>query len=129
MDFTDGYVLIIGAGGDVPSTIDDAEGVAEILRDPQRCAYPPEQFSLLIGEGATRKVILNALDDLPIFQIQMQRLWFIFLGMAGAFQHQKTDIILCPMGMTLLTCPQPLLVGRNSPKNTLHYHNLFIVRY
>jgi hypothetical protein len=50
MDFTDGYVLIIGAGGDVPSTIDDAEGVAKILRDPGRCAYPPEQEHLLIGE-------------------------------------------------------------------------------
>ena len=62
--FNQGHALLIGAGADLPNTIDDAIGLDEILRDPSRCAYPPKQVHLLTGPEATRKAILDALDAL-----------------------------------------------------------------
>jgi len=62
--FDRGYALVVGAGADLPNTVDDARGLAEILRDPARCAYPPEHVHLLTGEGAGRGHVLAALDAL-----------------------------------------------------------------
>ena len=38
--FSQDYALLVGAGADLPNTIDDARGIANILQDPARCAYP-----------------------------------------------------------------------------------------
>ena len=62
--FTQGHACVIGIGGDLPSTVNDAEGLASILIDPERCAYPPEQVHLLTGDRATRKNILQTLETL-----------------------------------------------------------------
>ena len=62
--FDQGHALVVGVGADLPNTIDDAIGLAEILQDPARCAYPPDQVRTLTGEQATRAAILSALDDL-----------------------------------------------------------------
>ncbi len=62
--FTQGHALLIGAGADLPNTVDDACGLAEILSDPGRCAYPSEQVHLLTGPGATRKAALDGLEAL-----------------------------------------------------------------
>jgi hypothetical protein len=62
--FTQGHACIIGVGGDLPNTVDDAIGFAQILQDPERCAYPVEQVSLLTKEEAKRANILAALDRL-----------------------------------------------------------------
>jgi Caspase domain len=62
--FTHGHALIIGMGADLPNTVQDAAGLAQILQDAERCAYPPEQVTLLAGEQATRLAILSALDAL-----------------------------------------------------------------
>jgi hypothetical protein len=62
--FTHGHALVIGMGADLPVTITDAQGVAALLRDPSRCAYPPEQVQLLTGTGARRADVLHALDKL-----------------------------------------------------------------
>ncbi|MGD1994345.1 MAG: caspase family protein [Anaerolineae bacterium] len=62
--FKQGYALVVGAGADLPNTVDDAVGLADILRDPARCAYPPDQVHLLTGEEATREHVLAALDQL-----------------------------------------------------------------
>ncbi len=59
-----GHALIIGVGADLPTTVDDAQGLAEILTDAGRCAYPPEQVQLLTGPAATRDAVLSALEDL-----------------------------------------------------------------
>jgi hypothetical protein len=64
MPFTHGHALIIGVGADLPTTVDDARGLADILHDPARCAYPPEQVQVLTGEQATRENILAALEHL-----------------------------------------------------------------
>jgi hypothetical protein len=62
--FTQGHALIIGVGADLPDTVNDAVGLAEILRDPERCAYPPAQVTILTSEQATRAAILTALEKL-----------------------------------------------------------------
>ena len=62
--FTKGYALIIGVGADLPCTIDDAKGLADIFKDETRCAYPSEQVYLLTSTNATRDSVLAALDDL-----------------------------------------------------------------
>jgi tetratricopeptide (TPR) repeat protein len=62
--FKEGHALIIGVGQDLPNTIDDAEGLAEILKDKERCAYPEEQVKLLTGENATRDKIIAALESI-----------------------------------------------------------------
>ncbi len=62
--FTPGHACVIGVGGDLPNTVDDAIGLAQILTDPERCAYPKGQVSLLTQESAKREDILAALDRL-----------------------------------------------------------------
>jgi hypothetical protein len=62
--FTQGYACVVGVGGDLPNTVDDAIGLAKILSDPERCAYPSEQVHVLTKEQAKREDILAALDQL-----------------------------------------------------------------
>lgn len=62
--FTQGHALSIGVGADLPNTVTDAAGIAALLRDGERCAYPTEQIQLLTEEKATRADILTALDHL-----------------------------------------------------------------
>ena len=62
--FAQGHALLVGVGDDLPTTVDDAVGLAGILKDNGRCAYPPEQVHELIGEQATRATILTILDEL-----------------------------------------------------------------
>lgn len=62
--FTHGHALLVGVGADLSNTVDDAQGLAGILRDPERCAYPASQVQTLTGDGAGRGQILAALDKL-----------------------------------------------------------------
>jgi hypothetical protein len=64
MRFDQGHALIVGVGADLPNTVDDAQGLADILKDEGRCAYPPEQVHTRTDENATREAILTALDQL-----------------------------------------------------------------
>ncbi|WDD36277.1 caspase family protein (plasmid) [Nostoc sp. UHCC 0926] len=62
--FSQGHACIVGVGGDLPNTVDDAIGLANILKDPERCAYQPEQVHLLSKEQANREGVIAALDQL-----------------------------------------------------------------
>ena len=62
--FEQGHACVIGIGGDLPSTARDAKGLAGILQDPERCAYPENQVHLLTSEQATRHNILTTLGAL-----------------------------------------------------------------
>ncbi|GIV94700.1 caspase family protein [Chloroflexus sp.] len=71
MHFTHGHALLIGVGSyqfapqlDVPITVTDATALAEVLRDPGFCGYPPSQVTLLHEATATRAAILDALRAL-----------------------------------------------------------------
>lgn len=62
--FRHGHALIIGVGADLPATVDDAVGLADILRDAGRCAYPSGHVDLLTGEGATVDGLRSAFKKL-----------------------------------------------------------------
>src|SRR5437868_1584359 len=65
-NFTQGHALIVGVGGanDLPYTVNDAIGIAGILRNPGRCAYPKDHVQLLTGAKSRRAAVLNGLDRL-----------------------------------------------------------------
>lgn len=58
------HALLIGVGADLPNTINDAKGLAEVLIDPTRCAYDPAKVVVVTAQNATRTAILRALDKL-----------------------------------------------------------------
>ncbi|MBN1486102.1 MAG: caspase family protein [Anaerolineae bacterium] len=62
--FNQGHALIIGVGADLAGTVDDAEGLAGMLTDDGRCAYPAKQVQTLTGPAAERDALLKALDNL-----------------------------------------------------------------
>src|SRR5882724_595307 len=62
--FQSGHALIIGAGGDLADTVNDATGVAKIFCDQERCGYPENQVVLLTGADASKGRILAELDNL-----------------------------------------------------------------
>jgi hypothetical protein len=78
--FTHGHALVIGMGADLPDTIQDATGLADILADKERCAYPPGQVTLLTGEKATRAAVLSALDALAQINDAEATVVFYFSG-------------------------------------------------
>jgi len=78
--FNQGHALIVGVGADLPNTVDDATGIATILQDPARCAYPPDQVHLFTGKEATRAAILSALDDLVHLPISQPTVIVYFSG-------------------------------------------------
>jgi hypothetical protein len=64
MDIANNRALVIGVGADLPNTIADAKGLAQVLTDQARCGFAPAQVTALTGEQATRAGILAALDHL-----------------------------------------------------------------
>jgi hypothetical protein len=71
MPFTQGHALVVGVSryrhapeANVPVAVEDARAVAELLKDPEVCGYPPGQVRLLTDEDATKAGILAALDEL-----------------------------------------------------------------
>lgn len=62
--FAQGHALLVGVGGSLPGTVDDATALYKLLTDPDRCAYPPEQVTLLTGASATRDAIVRGLQVL-----------------------------------------------------------------
>ena len=78
--FQEGHALLIGVGGDLPGTVEDARGIADVLTDAVRCAYPPEQVRLLAGADATRANILAALDALIQSASPQSTILFYFSG-------------------------------------------------
>lgn len=64
--FQHGYALVVGVGGDLPVTAVDATALHNLLIDPQRCAYPKSQATLLTEARATRANILHGLEQLAI---------------------------------------------------------------
>lgn len=63
-EFQQGHALVIGVGADLENTVIDAKGMADILRNPELCAYPHNQVTVLTENQATRDGILQALEQL-----------------------------------------------------------------
>lgn len=110
MIFSSGYGLVIGAGGDLPGTIDDANGLANILTDPTRCAYPTSQVQVLTGDGAKRNQILNALDNLEYHtRKDNDALALIFFSGHGL---ELPDYYLMPNGYDVKDLNQTAISGK-----------------
>lgn len=62
--FFNGYGLLVGVGADLPVTVKDATGLYEVLINPKRAAYQPENVQLLSENQAKRQDILNGFDKL-----------------------------------------------------------------
>ena len=60
--FPHGFAVVMGVGADLPVTVTDATAIGDLLREPTRCAYPPDQVKLLTGDHARREHVLSALD-------------------------------------------------------------------
>lgn len=78
--FDHGHALVIGVGADLPNTVDDAKGLANILRDKERCAYPDDHVHVLTGTEAARDQILAALEELAEIQDPEATVVFYFSG-------------------------------------------------
>ena len=79
-EMSNNRALIIGVGGDLPNTEADAEGLADVLCDPGRCAYPRANVAVLAGPDATRDRILAALDDLAAQAVEDATVVMYFSG-------------------------------------------------
>ncbi len=64
MNLENAHALLIGVGGDLPITIDDANAIAKVLGDSNKAAYDPKNVILLTEKNATRKNVLSELQNL-----------------------------------------------------------------
>lgn len=94
--FDSGFAVVIGVGADLAVTIDDATAVAQLLQDPTRCAYPPQQVRLLTGIQARRQPILDALDWLAAATDPASTAIVYFSGHG----RENPDFALIPYGDT-----------------------------
>jgi len=102
MQLEQGHALIIGVGADLPNTIDDARGLADILKNQERCAYPPEQVQLLTGSAATRDGVLAALDTLAQSSDEESTVVIYFSGHGYLVSTPVDDVcFLMPHGYDL----------------------------
>ncbi|MDX9953002.1 MAG: caspase family protein [Anaerolineae bacterium] len=109
--FTQGHALIIGAGADLPDTVTDAQGLAAILKSPQRCAYPPEQVQALTGKDATRQHILIALERLERLSTAASTVILYFSGHGYRAGDPATAFYLMPHGYDVTQLEQTALSG------------------
>ena len=79
-EFQQGHALVIGVGADLQNTVVDAKGIADVIRNPELCAYPANQVTVLTEEQATRKGILNALDAMASHVMPESTVVFYFSG-------------------------------------------------
>ncbi len=58
------YALLIGVGGDLPVTSEDASALSALLSDPEKGGYLKENTLLMQNEKASKSEVLKALDFL-----------------------------------------------------------------
>jgi hypothetical protein len=111
--FTHGHALIIGAGGNLPNTLTDAERLAELLQDTERCAYPQDQVHLLVGEQADRQNILDGLEGLAKTCQPGSTVIVYFSGHGYKVAHPAlgTQFYLMPNGYLLSALPKTAIRG------------------
>jgi hypothetical protein len=108
-EFKHGYAAVIGTGGDLPVTLKDAQAVASMLCDPNRCAYPSSQVQLLLGKTANRDVILETLDKL-VTQTQTDADATVIVYFSG-HGIEIPDYFLVPYGFSLTNLESTAISG------------------
>ncbi|NKI32315.1 caspase family protein [Croceivirga thetidis] len=80
------YALLIGIGADLPITVRDARAVYNILADEAYAGYPAENIILITEEQATRKGILDALDELIAKTSEDSSVLLFYSGHGGLYE-------------------------------------------
>jgi small GTP-binding protein len=62
--FVHGYALVIGVGGDLPVSVQDAKALYRLFTDPKRAGYPADHVIVVTEQDATREGMLQAFDRL-----------------------------------------------------------------
>lgn len=109
--FEQGHACVIGVGGDLPTTVNDAEGLAKILKDPERCAYPAKQVRLLTGERATRAGITSALEALAEATNSDSTVLVYFSGHGYQLAGAIKSYYLMPYGYSIQDLPDTAISG------------------
>jgi hypothetical protein len=109
--FEQGHACVIGVGGDLPSTVGDAKGLAKILKDPERCAYPEAQVQLLTGEQATRSHIIAALESLASTTNDESTVLVYFSGHGYQLTKPLKSYYLMPHGYSTEDLPETAISG------------------
>ncbi|RUS13947.1 hypothetical protein BC937DRAFT_94566 [Endogone sp. FLAS-F59071] len=102
------FALVIGTGTDVGgdispryrSSIDDAEWLSMLLKDPLVCGYPKEKVKVLLGKQATHDNIVKNLDEIKDQVVNLEvedeskkcTIVFFFSG-HGAKEGDKTYLL------------------------------------
>jgi len=111
--FEHGHALIIGAGGDLPNTVTDAQGLTDILLDNGRCAYPPQNVTCLTAENATRQNIISALDELAHKTDENATVIIYFFGHGYQVQSNVGNVtFLMPFGYDVNNLMDTAVNGR-----------------
>ena len=58
------FALIIGVGGDLAATAEDATAIKTLLCDPEKGGYPPENIEFLVNEDSTKLKVLDSLENI-----------------------------------------------------------------
>jgi Caspase domain len=91
--FTQAHALVIGVGGDLPVTIDDAKAIAATLGDPRRCAIPTENIQVLTDTGATRSGIVAALKEIAGRSRAEDAVTIYYSGHGGKLQSGRRFLV------------------------------------
>jgi uncharacterized caspase-like protein len=103
MIFSAGHALVVGVGSsDLPNTVDDATALAKLLRDPECCAYPPDQVQILTEGDAARDSVLSALENLAN-QADGESTVIVYYSGHGTFVNGggKREYFMLPFGYEL----------------------------
>ena len=100
------HALLVGVGDyessdfpNLPVTVVDAEGVADVLRDPDYCGYPRANVHTLISEHAHIEAIRTALRNLARWSALAETIIVYFSGHGGqAYVDGAWQAYLCPRG-------------------------------
>lgn len=98
------YALVIGVGdymhdrySNLPATVRDAQTIAGVLTDPNRCGYPRDNVQIISGEQATVDGIRNALKTLSESTNPQSNVFVYFSGHGGcALENGNWRAYICP---------------------------------
>jgi len=110
--FYNGYALLIGIGADLLVTIRDASALRDVLLDPGKAAYSPEQVTLLTETFATRQQILAAFDHI-IEQVDQNpdTTAIIYYSGHGGYIQNTNEYFLVPYGYNSSQHAQTAITG------------------
>jgi len=117
--FKHGYALLIGVGGDLVQTRNDAKALYKLLTNTQRAGYPSSQVELLTDETepkATRQAILEAFNRLSqrVAQDPEATVFIYYSGHGHEFviNHMPVGHYLLPLNYNLADLNNTAISGK-----------------